>query len=218
MKRINEIFYEGANFENDNIIKNVNVNWDAHSNGILNIAKNLEPGFIVTEDNKFILKKMLLYFTGDKEFDGSLKKGLMICGGVGTGKTLLFEIFKLYTGRILRTNSYRYYLSTDIIDNVNVNGVEYLELFNNNYSNPITCYIDDIASRNEIVKYYGTEVNAMEQLLSIRYNVYSRYRKLTHVSLNKYPNELKDIYDARIIDRMKEMFNIIELKGSSFRE
>ena len=106
----------------------------------------------------------------------------------------------------------------DIIDNVSINGVEFLEKFNHNYDRPITCYIDDIASRNEKIKYYGTEVNVMEQLLSIRYNAFCRYRKLTHISSNLYPNDFKNIYDIRTIDRMKEMFNIIELKGGSWRK
>ncbi len=169
-----------------------------------------------------------MYFTGSKEFvlcandlgviEPSLNKGLMIIGGVGTGKSLLFNVFKKYTGEILRTNSFRSYTSISIIDDVNVNGVEHLELFNENYGYPITCYIDDIASKNETVKHYGTEYNVIEQLLSIRYNAYSRRKKLTHISTNKYPSELEGVYETRIIDRMKEMFNMIELNGKSFRK
>lgn len=227
MKKINEIFYTGIHPVNENIIRTISIDWDMHSKGIFNIAKSLEPKFVVNENNKRILRLLLLYFTGSKDFtafatelgiiEPSLNKGLMMVGGVGTGKSLLFDIFKKYTGQILRANSFRSYTSIAIIDDVNVNGVEYLELFNENFGYPITCYIDDIASKNEVVKHYGTEYNVIEQLLSIRYNIFSRYKKLTHVSSNKYPNEFKGLYDIRVIDRMKEMFNILELNCESFR-
>jgi DNA replication protein DnaC len=218
MQTLREIFYSGLEPNDDNIIRAVDINWNQHSSGVLNIAKSIEPDFLIDETNKDVLKQLLLYFTGSDEFDGSLKKGIMLIGGVGTGKSLLFRIFKEYTSQIIRINSFQYHTSQEIIDNVNVKGVEYMDVFNHNYDNPITCYIDDIASRNEVIKYYGTEVNVMEQLLSIRYNVFSRYRKLTHVTSNKYPSDFKDLYDNRIVDRMKEMFNIIELTGKSFRK
>ena len=219
MKSISDIFFNGISDKHDiNIIKKVNVPIDSHYIGILNIAKSIEPGFVINENNEGIIKQLLLYFTGNEDFKGSLKKGLMIVGSVGTGKSLLFRIFKAYTGKILRVNSFQYHTSSEIIDNVNINGVEFLEKYNHNFDNPITCYIDDIASRNEVIKYFGTEVNVMEQLISIRYNIYERYKKLTHISSNKYPNDFKDLYDERVIDRMKQMFNVIELSGNSFRK
>lgn len=218
MKTLREIFYSELEPNDDNIIKTVEINWNQHSFGIINIAKSIEPDFVINETNKDTLKQLLLYFSGSSKFDGSLRKGIMLIGSVGTGKSLLFRVFKEYTSQIIRLNSFQYHTSQEIIDNVNVKGVEYMDLFNHNYDNPITCYIDDIASRNEVIKYYGTEVNVMEQLLSIRYNIYSRYRKLTHVTSNKYPSDFKELYDDRIVDRMKEMFNIIELTGESFRK
>ncbi len=218
MKKISEIFQNGFNEVDFNIIRTLDVNHELHYDGIINIFKYFEPNFIETDEIKSTITKLLYYFTGSSLFDGSLKKGIMLVGGLGTGKSLIFRVFKEYTGKILRMNSYQYHYSHEIVDNVNINGVEYLEKYNHNFGTPITCYVDDIASRNEIIKYFGTEVNVMEQLLSIRYNIYIRYRKLTHVTSNKYPSDFKELYDERVIDRMKEMFNIVELKGKSFRK
>jgi len=227
MKQINDIFYNGIGDEKSDIIKKVTVDWDVHYNGLINIAKAIEPDFRIENHTEKALKLLLMYFTGNENFvmemkkngtnNASLSKGIMLIGGIGTGKSLLFKILKKYTGEILRVNSYQYHTSQIIIDNVNVSGVETLEVYNHNYGRPITCYIDDIASNNEKVKHFGTEINAIEQVLSIRYNIYSRYNKLTHVSSNKYPIEMVALYDERIVDRMKEMFNIIELDGKSFR-
>ena len=232
MNDINKIFKGQINFTKENEIKTIEIDWTAHSLGIINIAKHFEPDFKVTNENKLILKLLLMYFTGNSMFEaelkdlsgvsGSLNKGLMLIGGVGTGKSLLFKVFKEYTMKVLQTNSYQMYTAIDIIDNANINGTEYLDLFSHRYRNekpnPIRCYIDDIAAKNEEVNHYGTKINVVEQLLSLRYNVFSRYGTLTHCSSNIYPSEFETVYDLRIKDRMKEMFNIIELGGESFRK
>ena len=233
MENIKNIFYNQIkNAPSENIIKEIRIDWTQHAIGIHNIAKSICSEFQIDNRNRTILKLMLLYFSGSQMFadelkaatgsDGSLNKGLMIVGGVGTGKSLLFKIFKEYTREIIYANSFKYYNSVDIIDNCNVSGTKYLEMFSNNFDNnspkPMVCYIDDIASKNETVKHFGTELNVIEQLLSLRYNVFQRYGKLTHCTSNKYPTELDKIYDIRIGDRIKEMFNIIELSGDSFRK
>lgn len=221
-----DIFYKGLETEKQTVIKSIPINWNEHKQGILNIARDIEPKFTIDKQNKDILTLMLLYFTGNSLFveelkkhsgvDGSLNKGLLLLGGVGTGKTLLFEIFKLYTSQVLRSNSFQLFNALEIIDNVNISGVKELEKFNFFKDKAITCYLDDIAASNEHIKHYGTNLSVMEQLLSIRYTVFNR-GILTHATTNKYPSELTGIYEMRIIDRLKQMFNFIEIKGDSRR-
>lgn len=233
MNEINNIFKGIKEIEKaPNTIKSIPIDWIKHSNGILNIAKHIEPNFQVTENNAKALKLLLLYFTGNTQFetefkeitgfDGSLNKGIMLIGGVGTGKSLLFKIFKQYTMNVLFCNSYSMHSSIDIIDRVTINGIKELDLFSHNLRDdkpdPITCYIDDIASKNEEVKNYGTSISVIEQLLSIRYNIFQAYGTITHTSTNLFRKQLKETYDLRVVDRLKEMFNIIELGGESFRK
>lgn len=233
MKNIKDIFF-GSEFDKitDSQIKEIKINWSEHEPIITRISRNIEPNFKVTEHNSDTLKLLLMYFTRNPAFitklkdisgiEGSFKKGIMLIGAVGTGKSLMFRIFKEYTKVILGTNSFQMHTAIDIIDNVNVSGIEYLDKYSHNFNEkkpyPIRCYIDDIAAKNEIIQHYGTKVNVIEQLLSLRYNLQQRYGTLTHASSNKYPNEFRALYDDRIADRMKEMFNIIELKGESFRK
>lgn len=228
MENISNIFFEGLESNKIQTIKVVSVNYKQHSEGVVNIARSIQPNYKINKNTSKVLKLLLLYFTGNELFidelkdysgvDGSLSKGLLLIGGVGTGKTLLFKIFKAYTSRIIMKNSFQMHNALEIIDIVNISGINYLETFNFNSGNPITCYIDDIAAANENVKHYGTDYNVIQQLLSIRYNVFSRFGKLTHATSNKYPVELHEIYDERIIDRMKEMFNFIEIDGESRRK
>lgn len=215
-----------------NIIKTVTGDNCQYKNEIIKIAHNIEQDFTLTDKNKKILNLLFLYFIGSKDFPelmytltgtrGSLNKGNMLVGGVGVGKTLFFKIFKDFTKSTIGVNSYQSIEAIDIINEVTVSGASSFDKFTHNKTNgtptPITFYIDDIASKNENVKHFGTDYNVIEHLLYLRYNVFSRYGILTHTSTNIYPAQMKNVYDIRTIDRFKEMFNIIELDGLSWRK
>jgi SpoVK/Ycf46/Vps4 family AAA+-type ATPase len=91
---IKNIFYKGIEVEKQNIIKTVNIDWLAHSHGIINICKSFEPEFEINENIKPVLKNLLLYFSGDEKSPLSLNKGIMLVGAVGTGKSLNYESFQ----------------------------------------------------------------------------------------------------------------------------
>jgi len=230
---ISEIINKNNNNKVSNIVEYQNIDIKEHKLLIKKIALYIQPSYNFTDEINQILDLFLAYFSGQEniisEFNKnnkkeiSLNKGIFLVGDIGSGKSLIFEIFKIYTSKILHKNSFHQYQAGDIIDNLNIKGKVYFDKFSynrssNNIPNPITCYIDDVASRNEIVNYYGSVYNSMQELLTIRYNIYSKYRKLTHLSTNIFPQQLKEIYGIRVIDRMKEMFNLIELKGESFRK
>jgi len=50
----------------------------------------------------------------------------------------------------------------------------------------------------------------------IRYELFQERDAITHATSNYYPGDLK-CFDDALLDRFKEMFNFIELKGDSFR-
>lgn len=222
MDNIKDIFNGIEQTDNKATIKTVDVNLSQHKRGVKRIAENFEPGFVINKTNKPILLDLLYYFTGNEKSKLDLNKGILLIGGVGTGKSLLMKIYHAYVRDILGVNSFSTSTAIEIIDSVNVSGVSFLEQFGKNIIGnkpyPKTLYVDDIASKNETVNNFGTKINVIEQLLSIRYNLFSRYGTLTHATSNKYPTEMANVYDSRIADRFKELFNFIELNGKSFRK
>jgi len=228
MEHIRNVFFKESKKEVPNIIKSIGLNENQdiqHKLGFRNILNDLIKDYNIDDNNFQVIHDLFNYFTGNIEYckknDIDLNKGLWISGGVGTGKSSLIDAFKLYTGVILMKNSFQYHKASVITDKVNDIGVNYLDYFGNNRygSNcfPITCYIDDICSKNEKVNNFGTKISVIEYLIDIRYEVYKRFRKLTHFSSNVYPEQLNDYYDIRIIDRLKEMCNVFELAGESRR-
>lgn len=222
MENIENIFYKGQQ-EQPNIIKSVDVDWDVHSKGVLNIIESKQPNYIIGEEQKKILKYLLQYFTGSSDFPDDLNKGLWIIGNVGSGKTLLFESFKKYTGEILRVNSFNYYTANEIISNTEIEGQSYLSIFSddmeNGKPNPRTVYIDDCFSGSDKIKHYGTDKNVIESIIELRYNVYKKYRKLTHISTNVNPGDVGDLFTDkdRLTSRMQEMFNMYMFNSKDFR-
>ncbi len=194
--------------------------------GLLNIMQYKIPNkLIINESNKKILLILLAYFTGDFEmiekYNIDKNKGLYLCGDYGTGKTLIFSALYDFTS-FVGINKFKFYSSIDIITETSKNGVETIEKFQKNFSegktNAFHCYIDDIASVNEKINHFGNQYNIMELLILSRYEAYTKYRKLTFFSSNLYPKQLKQTYNERIIERLREMCNIIELTGKTLRK
>ena len=85
-------------------------------------------------------------------------------------------------------------------------GVEYYKL------KPM--FIDDIGKETKEVRDYGTIVNPVPDLFSVRYD----FGAWTLATCNYKPKELTEFYGETIVDRFKEMFNYLVLTGKSRRQ
>jgi hypothetical protein len=170
--------------------------------------------FVIDEDNKEIFEMLLMYFSNDPAFElsgeYSLKKGILINGPTGCGKTKLMKIFGHNTFRPFITTSAR-----TIADAYQEDGVDAL----NKYSSLLPVYpqrnfgfdaighcFDDLGTEDD-KKNYGNQVNVLQDVI---YKVYDQ--ELTgwfHMTTNLGGTEIDSIYGARIRSRMREMFNQI---------
>lgn len=75
--------------------------------------------------------------------------------------------------------------------------------------------IDDLGTEPKVTGHYGTPSNVIGDLLIRRYN--SRENLQTHATTNLGIAQVRAIYDDRVYDRCREMFNFVELIGSSNR-
>lgn len=231
MNNISEIFKKGLEEKKEPIIKEVKINWLEHSHGIINICESIEGDYKTTEAHKKLLKILLAYFTGNPFFEsnnvGSLSKGILLTGSVGSGKTLLLEkVFKDYTSDILQKNSYIPFNFKDIAEDYKINGDKAFSEISEykDYSGGIPkiitrpILIDDLGAGDFILKNFGNDINLIDKIIDVRYRIFSRYRKITHATTNLYVSDFKNIVDERTVSRMAEMFNIIELQDTDFRK
>ena len=192
--------------------------------------------FIQNETTLNNLKPLIYYFSKDERFYScpnisskvnfgnieketlpSFKKGLLIIGGYGNGKTSCMETFY----NIFRNTPYIFktYTANQVIEEY-----EYASSPNDkkwfwDRMNALNIHFDDI--KTERLAYGKT--NLFKDIFEKRY----ANQRITHLTANyhhEYPGninqaieEFGERYGGRVFDRIFEMFNIIEFKGKSFR-
>ena len=192
--------------------------------------------FVVDEHNKLVLRYLLYYFNecplADEVFPNrgyKLHKNLMIQGPVGTGKTLLMQLFSEY---LRRTNNPRQFTNVSVTRMVNYytmhNHID-LFLYNEEHSkgfqiSPVNICLNDIGVDNR--PFYGVDtMTIVNDFLHARNEIWSNEaicdRKFAHLTTNLTNEQLRDKFSqkdefGRIIDRFKT-YNIIPLTGESRR-
>jgi DNA replication protein DnaC len=171
------------------------------------------PGFVVREETKEILNQLYLYAHGEGKLDPN--KGIFFYGSVGTGKSTLMKILAEYQ-RILG-NGFKCINCAELAGKFATYGLDSLNSSTYNEGDrgfdPVERGFDELGREPSPAKHYGNEVNIMQHILQIRYDL----RIKTHVTTNLMIEELEQRYGVHIYDRLFEMFNFLEITGESFR-
>lgn len=206
----------------------------AHSNLLIRIANKVlayqHRKFVVDDNNRNILRFMLYYFNdcplAEEVFPErgyKLHKHIMLQGNVGTGKTLLMEIFSEY---LRYTNNPNFYYNLSVTQMIN-----YYTLHNNldRYTfneeenkgfrcKPVNICLNDIGVQT--TTFYGMDTKVLtDEFLHARNEIWSQFHLKAHVTTNLSIEQLKEKYKdgfGRLIDRFKT-YNVIPITGTSRR-
>lgn len=203
----------------ENLLKPVLIpdfGWESYLQWSINRWQSLfKKTWIVTPENDVITKLLAKYFVQDQSFEESgysLKKGLLLAGGVGVGKTTLLQLFgrnPLSSYIIVPcrnvANEYADY-GNDMIDKYTG---EYLPSSDNPFRhNTFGVCFDDLGTETR-KKNYGNELNVMEEILLTRYERRLSLANRTHITTNLTGDAIGEMYGDRVRSRMREMFNLI---------
>lgn len=172
----------------------------------------------MSEEFEKIVKWICCYFAGDARFESRpdlrLSKGLLLCGGVGIGKSTIMKLFQRN-----QICSYRVISCRDVEGDFAALGEDALREYSTNtkialnsdpFGHQQLGYCFDDLGTEDTAKHYGRVKNVMQSVILNRYDVGDIPLNTTHITTNLSDEELKVRYDDRAIDRMREMFNIIE--------
>lgn len=173
--------------------------------------------FVILEEDKPIIKKIVAYFLKDN-FTCSqekiyLHKGILLSGPVGCGKTSLMHLMKYFSNhqqaifvlKPCREISFEY-----IKD-----GYEVMNRYGRNSFTksghteiPRHYCFDDLGTENNL-KYFGNECNVMAEVLLSRYDLFISRKLITHLTTNLSASEIEKMYGNRVRSRMRELCNLI---------
>ncbi|MBX3045223.1 MAG: hypothetical protein KIT33_10410 [Candidatus Kapabacteria bacterium] len=195
------------------ILKRLEVK-DLSDDELLNlIGKTLNSKFEINHDNKVVFQELKYYFTNDDKFNHDLKKGLLINGGYGTGKTMALDIFQIFTIKRNLRNTFEMFDSDTVIDEFTKTGRPSIE----NFNKEANIGIDDLGEDSGKHYHFGTVEDPIDVLLSRRYRMFTSYGYKTFATSNLDLKQLQQRFSGKVFDRMKEMFNVIPMKGESWR-
>lgn len=216
--------------------------WKQHQQYWYRCAQELlfEQGknYIIDENNYDIIKFLLLYFNQSKratdpsEYKSEqfkqivtrydLSKNIMLVGQVGTGKTLLMQIFSLYLQRTKNILQFRNTSVTEMLNYYKVNN--HLDYYTYNIGKDCTNEKPEAFCLNDVgidtTKHYGVELkDILDEYFHARNECYTQYGKRNHITSNLDKKQIlqffRDPY-SRLADRFKT-YNIIPLTGESRR-
>ena len=176
------------------------------------------PGFKVIPDDYEIMCKLLAYIKNDaagaEKYNLSFRKGILLSGPVGCGKTSLMNILRSF-----QKPEDRFFLRScrDVSFEFIREGYSIIHKYSKlSFKNsiPRTWCFDDLGTENNL-KYYGNECNVMAEILLSRYDLFLSNHMLTHLTTNLNSTEIEEIYGTRVRSRLREMFNLIAFDESA---
>jgi hypothetical protein len=188
-------------------IKELKWRWKKCADRIVQVTK---PGaeFIIDESNRDIIDGLFWWFFNDPRSCYDLKKGILLKGTKGTGKSTLITIFREFFIEIQSG----FAMSTAMKISLEYARTGEVDQW---LTKKIIC-IDEIGREN-MGKHYGNELNVIGYLLHERYALWQTKGICTIATTNKDAQEIEDLYGDVIRDRVKEMFNHIPMVGESRR-
>jgi DNA replication protein DnaC len=176
--------------------------------------------YTYTDENKSILNLLIRFFL-NLTTEIPVRKGVMLIGEPGCGKSLIMETFS----RILKNeNSFSFYPAISICNEREaLKNEEAIRDFFNRYGRRITrdggglnhVCIDDLF-KEETERAYSYGKNPLKQILNDRNNLI-RFGVKTHATANYTLAEMRETYGPALVDRLRQMFFVIELNQPSFR-
>lgn len=168
--------------------------------------------FKIVEEDYPIIYKLIAYFIKDEQacfqLGVNLKKGILLSGPIGCGKTSIMNLMKYLT-----SSEFKFSIKPcrDISFEFIQDGYNVIHKYSKGQlykSEPKIYCFDDLGLENNL-KYFGNECNVMAEILLSRYDIYISKRIQTHITTNLSASEIEAQYGNRVRSRMRELFNLV---------
>lgn len=165
-----------------------------------------DPKFSVKVEDKDLLHKLISYGISSEEqcmnHGLDLKKGILLTGPVGCGKTSLMSLLPAF---MYPFQKYQVKNTREIAAEFHKDGFDTIQKYG---LRPKPICLDDLGVENNI-KHFGNECNTIGEILLHRYDLFVNQGIVTHATTNLNADELEDLYGIRVRSRLRSMFNLV---------
>ena len=196
----------------------------AKINGVFFTENNESKSFVYTliyyfqNNEKFFKSPLLFSLTGTQN---SLSKGLLIVGGFGTGKSTCLKTIQYVLNHVFKSQiTLQFHTAADVVTDFENTPQDEIKDFHNKFSRGFRVF-DDLKAEKIASRFGKSEV-----FQDILFKRFENDRIITIILCNyaeESPNNTEAAideftrYSDRILDRIYGKFNVLELKGKSFR-
>ena len=150
------------------------------------------------------------------------RKGIVIFGNPGSGKSMLFRILKecVQSEKIVELNDGKMVMEKQLFKKMSFHTCEHMakffmlkgeiELHRYGKDSIKNICFDDLGAE-ELRINYGNKKEVMVDLINERYDLFLNRGLLTHFTTNLSPDEIGARYSNRVRSRIKHMCNILSL-------
>lgn len=162
--------------------------------------------FQVNDFNRDILTNMIKWFIGDETCIYDLKKGICLIGYIGTGKTKVFEIFRLMMDSFYNDQLKFKIKACKDIANETKDAIDLKKYYGG------VIMFDDLGMEVNDVKSYGNSVGVMSDIIFQREVSHELNGLITHFTTNLKDEKLSQKYGDRIYDRLQKICNMVYIE------
>lgn len=175
--------------------------------------ENRDFNWVFSDEEKAIIKNMILYFICSDKGMFPLSKGLFVYGKPGTGKTEIVQIFERFCKENQLSKAFEFTSMAEI----------YIRAKSEKGYDPICSNIqlprvfDEFALHVGAVTTFGDQLDINEAIIEARYKRYKSAGQITHLISNATTVQIEQILSPMLFDRVRSFCTGVQFTGNSKR-